>query len=239
VPRTTSLATALLLATAVTGCTSPGAGPVPEAAVVSTSTAPTPAPSPEPTLEPSPEPSPPVAVFLGDSYTVGEGGRGYVQDTAARMGWTALPVGESGTGYVDPSTTPGQSPFGQRVAALAGLDADVVVVQGSTNDVDESPDAVAAAARALYADLARTVPDARLVVLGPLAPPDLPADAVARLRDVLAAAAAAAGLPFVDPVAGGWLTPGDGLFADGLHPNDAGYSRMAADLAAALQAAGL
>ncbi|MGY1731883.1 SGNH/GDSL hydrolase family protein [Geodermatophilus sp. SYSU D01045] len=242
-PRRTSLALALLLAATVPACGSPDGGSAPRATVLpgtaEQGAGPTPAPSPTPSPTPSSTPSSPVTVFLGDSYTVGEGGQGYVEETAALLGWTAVPLGESGTGYVDASTRPGQAPFGRRVPAVAAASPDVVVVQGSTNDADESLAAVGEAARALYVDLARTVPGARVVVLGPLSPPELSADAVAHLRDVLAEAAADAGLPFVDPVAGGWLVPSDGLFADGLHPNDAGYAQMATRLAEALRAAGL
>ncbi|CCH90113.1 conserved protein of unknown function; putative Esterase domain [Modestobacter italicus] len=177
-------------------------------------------------------------VFLGDSYTVGVGGTGYVARTAAELGWVAYAQGESGTGYRNPSTTPGQTVFGDRIAGVVAADPDVVVVQGSTNDVGERPRLVQAAATDLYAALHTALPAARLVVLGPLSPPDVDAGAVLALRDALAAAASAAGLPYIDPVAGGWLTPPDGLFADGLHPNDAGYAQLSDDLAAALHRLG-
>jgi lysophospholipase L1-like esterase len=177
-------------------------------------------------------------VFLGDSYTVGVGGTGYVARTAAELGWVAYAQGESGTGYRNPSTTPGQTVFGDRIAGVVAADPDVVVVQGSTNDVGQRPRLVQAAAADLYAALHASLPLARLVVLGPLSPPDVDAGAVLALRNALAAAASEAGLPYIDPVAGGWLSPPDGLFADGIHPNDAGYAQLSDDLAAALHRLG-
>ena len=226
----------LLLGTLLTsaGCSSspsgpPVAGPAGSAAPAApgTSGAPTPALAEDPTV-----------VFLGDSYTVGVGGTGYVTRTAAELGWVAYAQGESGTGYRNPSTTPGQTVFGDRIAGVVAADPDVVVVQGSTNDVGQRPRLVQAAAADLYAALHASLPAARLIVLGPLSPPDVDAGAVLALRDALSAAASAAGLPYIDPVAGGWLSPPDGLFADGIHPNDAGYAQLSDDLAAALHRLG-
>lgn len=182
----------------------------------------------------------PIAVFLGDSYTVGQGARvGYVPRTAAALGWTAVNLGESGTGYVAPGLVAGQAPYGDRVADVLRKDPGVVLVQGSTNDVGRPLDEVRQAAHDVFARLAARVERARIVVLGPLAPPGVDGAGVRAVRDVLADEAAAAGLTFLDPIAGGWLQPPDGLFADPIHPNDAGYRALADDLVAALRATGL
>jgi lysophospholipase L1-like esterase len=66
----------------------------------------------------------------------------------------------------------------------------------------------------------------------------VPRAAVEAVRDALAAAAGQAGLRFVDPIADGWLEPPDGLYADGLHPDEDGYARLADELAEDLRAAG-
>jgi lysophospholipase L1-like esterase len=180
-----------------------------------------------------------VAVFLGDSYTVGFGGGGYVTRTAQELGWTAVARGQSGTGYVNPSEVTGQSVYGDRVAELVAVHPGIVVVQGSTNDLGRPIGAIAIAARELYAQLARTLPDAKLVVLGPLAPPGVAQKDIGLIRDVLADAAHDAGLAFIDPIAQGWLQPPSGLFVDGVHPNDAGYAELADHLVAALRALGI
>ena len=97
------------------------------------------------------------AVFVGDSYTVGLGGDGtsYVEPTAAAMRWTAVNLGASGTGYLSAATA---GPYRERLDGVLAADPDVVVVQGSTNDLSRPPAEVGAAAAQLYAELTAIVP---------------------------------------------------------------------------------
>jgi acyl-CoA thioesterase-1 len=183
-----------------------------------------------------------TAVFLGDSYTAGVGASapesGYAQRTAALMGWRAVVEGQGGTGYVNPSESRAQSVYTGRLARVTAAGPDVVVVQGSTNDAGRPWKSVEAAATELYGRLRVALPSARIVVLGPLAPPGVDPDAVGRIRNALARAASTAGVPFIDPIAAGWLLPADGLYADPGHPNDDGYRQLADHLARALRTAG-
>jgi acyl-CoA thioesterase-1 len=190
---------------------------------------------------PSQPTEPPVrAVFLGDSYTLGTGttGAGYVTAVARLMGWTGLLAAQGGTGYVSSFVDPPSTPYGTRVPQVVGDRPDIVVVQGSTNDIGQPVESIGAAARQVYADLRTGLPGARIVVLGPLSPPGVDATAAAAVRDAVRGAAEDAGLPFVDPIAGGWLTPPDGLFYDPIHPNVTGYAQFSDDLVAALQRLG-
>jgi lysophospholipase L1-like esterase len=144
-------------------------------------------------------------------------------------------VGENGTGYLATGAEPGMTPYAGRLAAVVAAHPDVVVVQGSTNDVGRPVGEVGRAAADLYAQLAGALPDADIVVLGPVAPPGVDPAGVREVRDELSSAARAADLAFVDPIAGNWLHPVDGLFADPVHPDAAGYRELAADLVAALR----
>jgi len=222
-----------LLTSSVAGCGTEEAG----------TAAPTaPAGSASATATPSATPSVDTrAVVLGDSYTVGLGSAGevgYVEALAAQMDWTVVRAGESGTGYVNPSGVDGQSVYGDRVDQVAAASPSVVLVQGSTNDVGfASAAAVGDAAQAMYGALQESLPDARIVVVGPLDAPTVDRASVTAVRDELAAAAAAAGLPFIDPIAESWLEDEE-LYADGLHPDDEGYLAFAADLAEELRELG-
>jgi acyl-CoA thioesterase-1 len=177
-----------------------------------------------------------VAVFLGDSYTAAsEQGSGYALRTAVAMDWAAVLERFGGTGYVTAGQLPGGAPYADRLDEVVADDPDVVLVQGSTNDICSPVAAVGAAAEDLYAELQRRLPAARLVVLGPTAPPGVDRAAALAVRDAVEDAADGAGVPFVDPIAQGWLTPADGLYADPIHPNQAGYGQLADDLVEALR----
>ena len=229
----------LLMTTTTAGCTSTSAQGA--AAVTSTATAVTvPTPVTAADAPTRAAPSPLRAVFLGDSYTVGFGSDdgGYVPDVAAQLGWQATALGQTGTGYVAPSPTPGQAPYGARVAAVVALDPDVVVVQGSTNDF-YVVDQVDAAAQAVFAELARELPGTPVVVVGPVMPQNSDASLLTGVRNAVADAAGRSGLPFIDPIGAQWLEPTDGLYSiDGIHPNDAGYAEFADDLVGALRGLG-
>ncbi|MGY1644393.1 SGNH/GDSL hydrolase family protein [Geodermatophilus sp. SYSU D00703] len=186
----------------------------------------------------TPPPPPTRAVFLGDSYTVGVGGGGYATAVADALGWTPVLEAESGTGYLAEGLAPELSPYGARLAPVVAHAPAVVVVQGSTNDVGLPVDQVRSAAQALYQQLATAMPDADVLVVGPLAAPGVDPGGLEAVRAVLAQTTAEAGLPFIDPVAEGWLQPPQGLFADLLHPNDAGYRLMADRLVTALRQRG-
>lgn len=217
------LAGVLLTGCSVTGTAVPAAGRTPSAPVETT----------EPV-------APPRALFFGDSYTVGFGatsGTGYVGTTATAMGWTPVLNAQSGTGYLNPSTTPGQTSYFGRLAQVQPSDPDIVLVQGSTNDVGQPPAAVEVAAAEFYRGLRAAVPDAQVVVLGPLGPPGIDPVLIAGIRDALYRAATAAGVPYIDPIAEGWLASPT-LFVDTVHPSDAGYAELSADLVRDLRALG-
>lgn len=185
---------------------------------------------------------PPRVVVIGDSFTVGTGsssGRGFTEELADVMTWSLTTEAQGGTGYLSAGRELGQSVFQGRLSRVVDADPDVVVIQGSTNDVGAgSAEELAAAARRLYSTLTAKLPDARVVAVGPVAAPAVDRAGLEVVRDALAAASADEGIWFIDPVAGGWLMS-PGLFADGLHPNDEGYRVFAYDLALSLRQIGL
>ena len=237
-PRPARPLTTCLLLLALTACGGAGRAAAPTTAETTASTTDRTVAS---TAARTAEAAPPVrAVFLGDSYTVGVGATAptYAQQVADRMGWVRIDAAQSGTGYVADGGGGDRAPFGDRVDDVAAADPDVVVVQGSVNDVGADPGDVGAAAGALYAELTVAVPGARVVVLGPPDAPGVPRDAVEAVRDALAGAADEAGLTFADPITGGWLAPPEDVYADGLHPDDEGHAALADGLVAALRDAG-
>ncbi len=183
-----------------------------------------------------------VAV-IGDSYTTGtdEGGLGPKswtarawQTLAARGVRIAADVAAEGkAGYGVPGDH--GSVFEDLTARAVKPDDVLVVFFGSRNDEGFHPDdpgLLAERARDTF-DLARRLaPSARFLVIGPPWPTaDVP-DSMLRIRDVLDAAARAAGAAFVDPIGDRWFVGRPDLIGvDGVHPNDAGHEYLADKIA--------
>ena len=185
----------------------------------------------------------PVAAFLGDSYTSGYNGAGY-----GRAGWPAIvsaslglrPLNRAvpGTGFVNPGWT--AQPIRTQVGAVIRADPRIVFLAGGHNDRRFSTAATRAAALAVIDRLRRALPDARLVVIGPIWSGDSAPASLLRLRDALRRKAAAVGAQFIDPIRGGWLAGAAKRYIgpDGLHPTNAGHRHIASMVLRAVKAAG-
>jgi lysophospholipase L1-like esterase len=185
-----------------------------------------------------------VAV-IGDSYTAGtdEGGLGPKSWTA--LAWQALAA--RGVRISADVAAEGRAGYGMRgdhgsvfedlTARAVKPDDALVVFFGSRNDQRVDPAQLDQRARATF-DLARRLaPTARFLVIGaPWPTADVP-DWVLRIRDVLNAAARAAGAAFVDPIGDHWFVDRPDLIgADGVHPNDAGHEYLAEKIAPLIRA---
>ncbi|MBY6681892.1 SGNH/GDSL hydrolase family protein [Rhodococcus sp. BP-316] len=178
---------------------------------------------------------------LGDAVSLGVGASnldGYVKLLSNKLCWNVNRVAESGTGYVNPGPD-GSRPFTTpaRLAATWGTGPELVIVQGSTNDVGRP--GVAEAAAETYAAIKTGAPQAKIVVVGPTTPPSIDPAGVRATRDEIRDAAIAAGATFIDPIELGWLED-DGLYGtDRLHPTDAGHRELTKDLSTAFTGAGV
>ena len=177
---------------------------------------------------------------IGDSYTTGtdEGGLGPNSWTA--RAWQKLAqrgvriaadvAAEGRAGYGAPGDH--GSVFEDLTARAVKPDDVLVVFFGSRNDQGVDPELLAERARDTF-DLARRfAPAARFLVIGPPWPTaDVP-DSMLQVRDVLNAAARAAGAAFVDPIGDRWFVDRPDLIgADGVHPNDEGHAYLADKIA--------
>ncbi|TYP87231.1 SGNH/GDSL hydrolase family protein [Blastococcus xanthinilyticus] len=172
-------------------------------------------------------------LVVGDGTTAApEGTAGWPQlvgEAIAASGERTVEVqvaAADGSGYL--VAPPDGSTFAQ-LAEGAGGNWDVVVFAGSRNDNAAAPD-VQAAAQAAF-DAARAAsPEADLLAVGP-AWPTIPAPGYVQTnRDAVSAAAEAAGVPFVDPIAGAWLTDPARIGPDGETPTQDGQQFLADQL---------
>ncbi|MGY1601174.1 SGNH/GDSL hydrolase family protein [Geodermatophilus sp. SYSU D00815] len=175
--------------------------------------------------------APPVLAVYGDGYAAGneQGGLG-------PAGWPALVAGSTGTelalhaasqaGYA--SVGVGGQDYLGLVESAPEADAAVTLVVGSRNDRGQNPAVVRSQAAQVIASVRETAPGSVVVLVGPIwsdgAPP---ADLLAE-RDAVRAAAEAAGVGFVDPLATGWFAAPAGLISpDGVSPTDVGHAHLA------------
>ncbi|MDL5159563.1 SGNH/GDSL hydrolase family protein [Actinomycetospora termitidis] len=180
-----------------------------------------------------------VAV-LGDSISEGTpfGGKGaanWTQLVAAQRHWTVTNTAVGGTGYVYAGSS---RPFEEaQLERAVAARPELVVIEGSRNDMGTPVDQIRAASTHLYRALQARLPGVRLVVVGPFWNAGSSQKAFAT-RDALADSARAAGASFVDPMAENWFTGAyDGgplIGADHVHPTDAGHALYAQRLGAAL-----
>jgi lysophospholipase L1-like esterase len=180
----------------------------------------------------------PSVTFIGDSWAVGVGAtgqRGYAVLTGEQLGWTYDVLGVSGSGYTQGGAA--GITFGQRIDAAVATDADVIVVQGSLNERNSTPSALAAAARTTLERLRREAdPHTKVLVVGSTYAPGTPDGTIDWINDAIAGAATQVGLSFIDPTAEHWIDATDPtLWFDVNHPDDAGYRLVADHLARELR----
>lgn len=180
-------------------------------------------------------------LIVGDSYTTGRGSsdgtHGWAQDLVADRDWDATVDGVPGTGYVNTgATNSARWTYLSRIERSASLDPQLVIVQGSQNDWLVSAETLERRVERTLRAAKRQWPDAVIVAVGPSAPQPR-ATSTAGISSAVEAGAKAAGVPFVDALAGQWFTKMNSASyaaVDGEHLNDAGYRYLAARINEAL-----
>ncbi|MGO4256146.1 SGNH/GDSL hydrolase family protein [Marmoricola sp. RAF53] len=149
---------------------------------------------------------------LGDSWSAGLGLARPESSWPARLPGRTTVFGFSGSGFAAHASPCAGAAFGTRVARTARA-ADVVVVEGGLNDVDQPDAAIRAGVRRVL----RVLHGHRVVVVGPAAAPAR-ADRVPRVDALLAAECARAEVTYVST--SGLRLP---YLPDGLHLTPAGH----------------
>jgi lysophospholipase L1-like esterase len=183
----------------------------------------------------------PVAAFLGDSYTsgwngAGVGSAGWPAIVSAALGMLETNQAVAGTGFVNPGWT-GQ-PISSRVADVIRAHPQIVFVAAGHNDRRFSASLSDRAADAVIARLHASLPEATLVVIGPIWQDGRPPASLHALRDHLRLVAARVGAVFIDPLQDPWFggAAHSMIGPDGVHPTDAGHRRIASLVLSALRA---
>ncbi len=184
----------------------------------------------------------PVAAFLGDSYTTGWvgaglGRAGWPSIVARTFGWRSRVRAVAGTGFVNPGWT--SQPMRTQISRVIKLRPGIVFIAGGHNDRRFATSRSIAAADAVFERLRRGLPDAVLVVIGPIWANGNPPASISALRDHLRREARAIGALFIDPLREDWFVGQAHRFIgpDEIHPTNAGHGHIAAMVLADLRAA--
>jgi lysophospholipase L1-like esterase len=197
----------------------------------------------------------PNAVVVGDSMstvTAPAGPNIAFPLTAARLlGWQVQVVAHPGTGFTTPDGRgPGQPSFASTVDCVVEADPRIVIVALGSDDATSggAANVEPKAAEGLSA-LHRRLKGAQIVAVGPLPSGGEPPPALRTVRDAVRAAAQAAHVEFIDPLAEGWVSgdrtdPASGnanqmISADGRHLTPAGHAYVGLRLATELSRLGL
>lgn len=164
---------------------------------------------------------------IGDSWTVGLGltdlGRSWPSELPARV----TVAGFSGSGFSRHASQCGERAFATRVSAARG--ADLVIVAGGLNDVDQPTADIRVGFRSLMSGLS----GGTVVVVGPASAPSR-AKSVGRVSSVLASLSEEYGVAFIDTSA--WTLA---YLPDRLHLTPAGHVAFGDHVAVELAARGL
>lgn len=165
---------------------------------------------------------------LGDSWAAGlhaDPSRALGQVAAAGLRWAVTVDAVSGTGYA----TGRRTSYAERVARLdPGVRADLVVVQGGSNDRSAPHGTLAAATRRTLATLEQRFPAAPRVMLGPGPDPE-PVTAEQRaIDDLLADVAAAEAVPYISMLRAAWIPSAPAIVLDprNHHPTIGGQAYL-------------
>jgi lysophospholipase L1-like esterase len=187
----------------------------------------------------------PSVLFIGDSYTAGNGSSelSYGCMAAVRLGWLCNLSAVPGTGFV--SGNPFHrfvvnqyhgisTSFVERIPGLAvQYQPDIVVLDGGRNDLFLPEDSVFEAMTATINAARQAWPEAKIVFIRPrlLAKPGDDLGFTDAFMGRLRSAPAAAGVAFIDPINRSRGKNTSALLSDdGIHPNDRGELTIASAL---------
>ena len=189
----------------------------------------------------------PLVAFYGDSYKLGTGAsapsKRWSSIVSAERGWREFNPSVNGLGFVNHRTVSGAG-SGDLPDLVLAQHPDIVLVTMGLNDnfsYDRGGERIRAAISDDLGRLRAGLPEARIVVVEPFWYTGERPASVDTIIGWTKDAAAAIGADWI-PGASRWLDghyAGDTdswMAADGLHPDDTGYARMAERMDAALRA---
>jgi hypothetical protein len=150
----------------------------------------------------------PSLYLIGDSWSAGlyaDPEHTLAQDAAEDLGLQSIVNAQSGTGYVDAPF--GTETYAKRAAEIpAGTGAELVVLQGGSNDDGTAPATLLTAVARSVTAARHAIPGAAVVLLGPGPDPWPVTASQTAVDDVLRLDANQQHVPYISPMQEGWFT---------------------------------
>jgi lysophospholipase L1-like esterase len=150
----------------------------------------------------------PSIYVIGDSWSAGlyaDPQHTLAQDAADDLGLQSIVNAQSGTGYLNAPL--GTETYAERVAQIpAGTSAELVVLQGGSNDDGAAPATLLKAVAQTVTAARHAIPGATVVLLGPGPDPWPVTEPQTAVDDVLRLDALQQHVPYISPLQEGWFT---------------------------------
>jgi lysophospholipase L1-like esterase len=184
---------------------------------------------------------------MGDSFTEGYGAeikkeQGYAYLLAKATGWNATIAGVGGTGFSwggGKDGTAGNTYLQRlKVQSASGLEPEMVILQGGSNDYRADTAMMVTAVQDTVAYAHKAWPKAQVLVIAPM-PVQPHGKNLSRVAQAMLAGASSSGAFYIDPNGLGWLTIENTpqyAFTDGAHVNTAGHAYLASKIKETLDA---
>jgi lysophospholipase L1-like esterase len=168
-------------------------------------------------------------VVLGDSIASGtpiggQGVNGWPAIIAQKLGLLSLLSAQPGTGYTKDFGS--GFAYTARIGEVIALKPNILIVEGSRNDVDAA--ATKRVATDVLGKLQSALPQAKILVIGPLYLDNTTARTTP-INEAVKAAALSRGLTYIDTLKAGWFRGAARRMvgSDGIHPTDEGHRYLA------------
>lgn len=234
-----ALVAALVIVLPLAGCSATFGAPVASTLIGTSTTTRMPTPTP-PRLAPRGI-KPSRVVTIGDSITVGLGltpDQAWPTLLARREGWQLTNLGCSGAGFLMVGDADCGGTYSGVIPATQSADPDLILIQGSSNDLDQDNDRLLASTVSMVAALHAALPRATIVGLSAVWNET---DEPGQLADIDSQVEQA-----VTPIGGTYLDVGEPLFGhpefmqlDDIHPNAQGQLVLSDAIEKALADAGI
>ncbi len=181
---------------------------------------------------------PKTVAFIGDSYTAGAAGvpgsQLWPELLSKARGWNSTNLALGGTGYVTGFDGGGQLGCGksacgnylEMVPEAVAASPDVVIVSGGRNDLGKPLPEILKNIQAVFTELRKGLPDAKIVALSPLLGADDTPSSFPSIKPAVKAAVESVGGVYVDlgaPLGG----HPELIWKDGVHPTAGGQKVLA------------